>query len=331
MTIATADGERIVAWWKPPEPGRATLLYFHGNGGSLLNRRDRARLLTADGRGLLLVSYRGYSGSTGSPTEEGLREDARAAYAWLAERVPPRRIVLYGESLGSAVAVHLAAERPVGGVILDAPFTSATDVARLHYWYAPVDLLLLDRHRSVEAIGGVKAPLLVLHGDRDGIVPIGLGERLFAAAPEPKRFVRLPGVDHVSTLERGGLEPVRAFLAAVEASSVTVRTAPARSGRAKSAISRDSSSGRSKGTRCRDPATSTSFAPGTRPTTSRAITVVGIVRSSAPETASTGTAIRFTASEMFSRLPVSSQARQTPGAVARLSATTRSNKGDPGG
>ena len=218
VTIATADGERIVAWWKPPEPGRATLLYFHGNGGSLLNRRDRARLLTADGRGLLLVSYRGYSGSTGSPTEEGLREDARAAYAWLAERVEPRRIVLYGESLGSAVAVHLAAERPVGGVILDAPFTSATDVARLHYWYAPVDLLLFDRHRSVEAIGGLKAPLLVLHGDRDGIVPIDLGERLFDAAPEPKRFVRLPGVDHVSTLEGGGLGPVRDFLAAVETS-----------------------------------------------------------------------------------------------------------------
>jgi fermentation-respiration switch protein FrsA (DUF1100 family) len=218
VTVATADGEHIVAWWKPPEPGRATLLYFHGNGGSLLNRRDRARLLSADGRGLFLVSYRGYSGSTGSPTEEGLREDARAAYAWLAERVSPRRIVLFGESLGSAVAVHLAAERPVGGVILDAPFTSATDVARLHYWYAPVDLLLLDRHRSVEAIGGVKAPLLVLHGDRDGVVPIGLGERLFAAAPGPKRFVRLSGVDHVSTLEGGGLEPVRAFLAAVEVS-----------------------------------------------------------------------------------------------------------------
>ena len=331
MTIATADGERIVAWWKPPEPGRATLLYFHGNGGSLLNRRDRARLLTADGRGLLLVSYRGYSGSTGSPTEEGLREDARAAYAWLAERVEPRRIVLYGESLGSAVAVHLAAERPVGGVILDAPFTSATDVARLHYWYAPVDLLLLDRHRSVEAIGGLKAPLLVLHGDRDGIVPIDLGERLFAAAPEPKRFVRLPGVDHVSTLEGGGLGARPGVPRGRGDVPVTIRTAPARVGRAKSAISRDSSSGRSKGMRCRDPATSISFAPGTRATTSRAITVVGIVRSSAPETASTGTAIRFTASEMSSRLPVSSQARQTPGAVARLSATTRSNKGDPGG
>lgn len=216
ITIETADGERIVAWHKPAEPGRATLLYFHGNGGSLLGRSGRARLLSADGRGLLLVSYRGYSGSTGSPTEQGLRADARASHAWLAERVPPRRIVLYGESLGSAVAVHLAAERPVGGVILDAPFTSIADVARLQYWYAPVDGLLWDQHRSIAVIGRIDAPLLVLHGDRDGVVPIGLGERLFAAAPEPKRFVRLAGVDHVGVLEHGGLEPIRAFLAEIE-------------------------------------------------------------------------------------------------------------------
>lgn len=219
LTLDTADGERIVAWWKPPEAGRAAVLYFHGNGGSLLNRRDRARLLAADGRGLLLVSYRGYSGSTGSPTEAGLRADARAAYHWLAERVSPKLVVLYGESLGSSVAVHLAAERPVGGVILDAPFTSVADVARLHYWYAPIDLLLRDQHRSADVIGAMGAPLLVLHGDRDGIVPIALGERLFAAAPEPKRFVRLPGGDHVSNLEGGGLDAVRAFLAEVEGRS----------------------------------------------------------------------------------------------------------------
>jgi len=99
LTLTTADGERLVAWWKPPESGRALLVYFHGNGGSLWNRRDRARLLTQDGRGLLIVSYRGYSGSTGAPTESGLREDARAAYAWAAERIEPKRVVLYGESL----------------------------------------------------------------------------------------------------------------------------------------------------------------------------------------------------------------------------------------
>jgi uncharacterized protein len=216
VTLATADGERVVAWYKPAEPGRATLLYFHGNGGSLLNRRDRAKLLTAGGRGLLLASYRGYSGSTGRPSEAGLRSDARAAYDWVSERAPPDRIVLYGESLGSGVAVGLAAERRIAGLILDAPFTSTADVAGHHYWYLPV-WLLRDQYRSIDRVYELKAPLLVMHGDRDGVIPIALGERLFEAAPEPKRFLKLASVDHVSVLEEGGLEPVRAFLREVEA------------------------------------------------------------------------------------------------------------------
>ena len=216
VAIATADGERLLAWWRPPEPGRAVLLYFHGNGGSLLNRRDRVRALTADGRGAPLVSYRGYSGSTGSPSESGLTLDAEAAYRFLAS-YEPRRIVLYGESLGSGVAVRLASERPVGAVILDAPFTSVTDVARSAYWFVPVDWLLRDRFASLHRIASIRAPLLILHGERDSIVPIALAARLFEAAREPKRFVRLAGVDHVSVLERGGLAEVRRSLDEVEA------------------------------------------------------------------------------------------------------------------
>lgn len=216
IDLTTDDGERLVAWWKPPEPGRAVVLYLHGNGGSLWNRRDRARLLSGDGRGLLLFSYRGYSGSTGSPTEAGLHADARAAYAFVAQRYEPERIVLYGESLGSGVAVRLAVERPVGGLILDAAYPSTADVAKLMYWFVPVELLMRDQFRSIDLIHKVKAPILFLHGDRDGIVPIRLAERLYEAAPEPKRFVRLPGVDHVSVLEQGGLAPVRAFLSEIE-------------------------------------------------------------------------------------------------------------------
>jgi len=219
LTLTTADGERLVAWWKPPESGRALLVYFHGNGGSLWNRRDRARLLTQDGRGLLIVSYRGYSGSTGAPTESGLREDARAAYAWAAERIEPKRVVLYGESLGSGVAVRLASERPVGGLILEAPYTSTADVAKLTYWFVPIDLLMRDQFRSIDLIKDVRTPLLFLHGERDGLIPIRLGETLFDAASEPKRFVRLPGVSHLDVLERGGLAPVRGFLGEVESAS----------------------------------------------------------------------------------------------------------------
>ena len=215
VEIRTADGERILGWWKPPEPGRALILYFHGNGGSLWNRRERVRLLTRDGRGLLIVSYRGYSGSTGSPSEEGLREDARAARDWL-NSCQPERIVLYGESLGTGVAVRLATERPVGGVILDAPYTSTADVARGVYWFLPIALLMRDQFRSIDRIGDVKVPLLVMHGEEDAVIPIALSELLFKAANEPKRYVRLPGIDHVSILEAGGIDHVRSFLGEVE-------------------------------------------------------------------------------------------------------------------
>ena len=215
VEIATSDGERLVAWWKPPEAGRALILYFHGNGGSLLNRRDRVRALAADGRGVLIVSYRGYSGSTGTPSEAGLALDGEAAWRWLGSYAPGR-IVLYGESLGSAVAVRLASEQAVGGVILDAPFTSIADVARPSFWFVPLDRLLTNRFRSIDRIGAIRAPLLVMHGDRNRVVPFALGERLFAAAPEPKRFERLAGIDHVSVLESGGLAFVRTFLGEVE-------------------------------------------------------------------------------------------------------------------
>ena len=215
VVLPTPDGERIVGWYRAPQPGRAILLYFHGNGGSLLNRAGRARVLTEDGRGLLIVSYRGYSGSTGTPTETGLRTDARTAYDWLALRLPAERIVLYGESLGTGVAVGLATERRVAGVVLDAPFTSAADVAGHHYAFLPV-WLLRDQYRSLDRIRDIRAPLLILHGDQDGVVPFALGERLYEHAAAPKRFVRIPGGDHASNLESGGLEPVRKLLTEVE-------------------------------------------------------------------------------------------------------------------
>ena len=217
VVLTTADGERLMAWWKPPEPGRAVLLYFHGNGGSLWNRRFRAQALTTSGRGVLLVSYRGYSGSSGTPTEEGLRIDARTAYEWLAKSYEPARIVLYGESLGTGVAVRLATERRVGGLILDAPFTSTADVASGTYWFVPVSWLMHDQFRSVEIIHQVRAPVLIMHGDRDRVVPFAMGKRLFDAAPEPKRFLELPGVSHSRVLETGGQAAVESFLRELEA------------------------------------------------------------------------------------------------------------------
>lgn len=225
LVLTTADGERLVGWWKPPEPGRALILYFHGNGGSLWNRRLRVQALTAGGRGLLVVSYRGYSGSTGTPSEHGLKLDAEAAYAYL-RSYDPKRIVLYGESLGTGVAVRLASEHPVGGVILDAPFTSIIEVAQPIYWFVPVNLLLKHPFKSIDRIARLDAPLLILHGERDGLIPIGLSEILYKAAKEPKRFVRLPEAGHETVLETGGLAHARAFLDEVEAKIPTPAPAP---------------------------------------------------------------------------------------------------------
>jgi uncharacterized protein len=217
LVLSTPDRERLVAWWKPPQPGKALVLYLHGNGGSLWNRRWRAQALTASGRGLLMISYRGYSGSTGTPTEAGLHTDARTAYDWLTRSYEPARVVAYGESLGTGVAVRLASAQPLGGLILDAPYTSTADVASLTYWYVPVSWLMLDQFRSLDTIPKVTAPILILHGTDDRIIPFALGERLYAAAPEPKRFVRIEGGNHARNLEQGGLEAVDALLAEVEA------------------------------------------------------------------------------------------------------------------
>jgi uncharacterized protein len=214
--LVTSDDERLAAWWKPPVAGKALIIYFHGNGGSLWDRRWRAAALTENGRGLLMVSYRGYSGSTGQPSEEGLRIDARAAYEWAARSSGSSPLVAYGESLGTGVALRLGSERRLAGLVVDASYTSITDIAGALYPFVPVTWLMRDQFRSIDVVGQVRAPLLVLHGDRDEVIPIGFGERLYAAALEPKRFVRLPGVGHTTVLESGGLEPVNAFLSDIE-------------------------------------------------------------------------------------------------------------------
>ena len=213
VVVDTADGERVLLWHLPPRGDKPVILYLHGNGGALRHRVDRFRALTADGTGLIALSYRGYSGSTGRPTEAGLLEDAAAAYAFAAARYPPERIALWGESLGSGVAVALAAEKPVGRVVLEAGFSSAADIGAGVYWYVPVRLLMKDQFRSDLRIGKVTAPVLMLHGDRDNIIPIALGERLYALINAPKRFVRFPGGGHENLGLHGAIEAARQFLA----------------------------------------------------------------------------------------------------------------------
>ena len=195
--LTTADGEKIIVWHVPAKPGRPVILYFHGNGDFLAGFFGRFRDVIADGTGVVALSYRGYAGSSGQPSERGLLQDAAAAYAFTTARYSADRIVVWGFSLGTGVAVALAAEQPIGKLILEAPYTSIADVAASAFWFLPVRLLMRDQFRSDERIARVKVPLLIMHGSarsRDSRSPSA--NALFALAHEPKQFVRFPGGGH---------------------------------------------------------------------------------------------------------------------------------------
>jgi fermentation-respiration switch protein FrsA (DUF1100 family) len=211
--LATDDGEHIVTWLRrPADANRPLFLMFLGNGDNLGMIASRLRAMTADGAGVLAVGYRGYSGSSGSPSEDGLMHDAEAAYRFAASTVPASRIVLFGYSLGSGVAVPLASRHEVAALVLFAPFTSAVAIAAQAYPFLPVRLLMKDQFRSIDVIGKLKVPILMVHGERDMVIPIAFGRELLAAASEPKRFVGLPQADHFTLFENGGIKVIRAFL-----------------------------------------------------------------------------------------------------------------------
>jgi fermentation-respiration switch protein FrsA (DUF1100 family) len=213
VTFTASDGARLVAWYAPPRGAMPLILYFQGNGGGLDLRAHRFGTLAAAGCGILALNYRGFGGSSGTPTEEGLLRDADAAYAFGAARYSPERIVLWGESLGTGVAVALAAKQPVARVLLESPYTSTADIAAATYWFMPVRLLMHDQFRSDIRIVKVTSPVMILHGARDTVVPIRYGERLYELVRSPKRFVRLAEAGHNDHDDHGGLEAVKPFLA----------------------------------------------------------------------------------------------------------------------
>ena len=210
--LTTADGEKVIVWHVPAKPGHAVILYFPGNGDFLAGSASRFRAMTSDGSGLVALSYRGYAGSTGQPSERGLLLDAAAAYAFASARYSADRIVAWGFSLGSGVAVALASGQPVGKLILEAPYTSIADVAALRFRIVPVRWLMRDQFHSDERIARVAAPLLIMHGARDSMIPIRLGERLFSLAREPKRFVRFPEGGHDDLGNYGAIETALDFI-----------------------------------------------------------------------------------------------------------------------
>ncbi len=196
--LSTRDGVRIHGWFIPAEGAAHTMLLFHGNGGNLTDRIEKLALLHSLNVNVLAIDYRGYGRSKGRPGEAGLYADADAAYDYLcSERgVEPESIVLYGESLGGAVAVDLASRKPVGAVVLESAFTSAKDMARRSMPFLPPELYLRTKLNSMGKIEGINAPLLIIHGTRDTTVPIEHARRLYKAAVQPKALVEIPGAGH---------------------------------------------------------------------------------------------------------------------------------------
>ena len=224
--LTTADGVKIHGWWIAPPQARLATLFLHGNAGNITHRAGRVPPITGAGSALLLLDYRGYGKSAGRPTEAGLYADADAAYRHLISAGwPPERIVLHGESLGCAAAVDLASRQPCGGVVLEAPFPSAREVAgRVLPLVGP---LLIWGFDSKSKIGRVCVPLLVLHGDRDEVIDFELGRRLFEAARQPKSFWAVPGAGHNDIVEAAGAAyaaRLRAFYQSVRRSG-TLETA----------------------------------------------------------------------------------------------------------
>jgi fermentation-respiration switch protein FrsA (DUF1100 family) len=196
VVLETPDGETLHGWWVPSGgPDAPVVLFFHGNGGNVSHRLEKLAVFRDIGADTLIIDYRGYGRSSGTPSEQGIYRDARAAYQWLTttRRVDPDRIVVYGESLGSAVAVHLAAEAPMGGVVVESGFTSVTDIAQKRLPFLPVQWILKHKFDSLEKVPRINAPLLILHSRQDELFEMSHPERLLAAAESPKRLVEMQG------------------------------------------------------------------------------------------------------------------------------------------
>lgn len=219
MRLNTADGLDILAWQLPAARADApVVLYLHGNGGHLGYRADRAYRFAQLGWGALFVQWRGYGGNPGAPSEAGLTEDARAGLRALQDRgVAASRIVIWGESLGTGLAIRLAAEQPrdMAAVILESPFTSLLALARLHYPLLPSQLLLRDRYDSLSRIPAVQAPVLIVQGARDTLVPPAMGRELAAAARAPIEVWEAPAAGHNDLGPAGAIEEAARFLARV--------------------------------------------------------------------------------------------------------------------
>ncbi|MEM7679052.1 MAG: alpha/beta hydrolase, partial [Myxococcota bacterium] len=218
-------GETLMAWYAEAKPGQPTVLYFHGNGGTLADRTERLLGHVAARRGVLIMSYRGHSGSTGAPSEKHNVADALLAYRAIRELgVATEGLFLYGESIGSGVAVQVAAANPVAGIVMDAPYTSIVDVAEICYPKLPARLLMRDRYETLDRhLPKVSAPILVIHGEDDQVIPVEMGRKIAAAAPAGGEIVTFPGAGHTDHGQFGSFDVVDDWIRRVHTSGAGIK------------------------------------------------------------------------------------------------------------
>lgn len=210
-TFKTSDGTELLIWSAPPKAeGQPTVLYFHGNAGNITGRDWRFAQVLADGYGLLAVGYRGFPGSGGEPSEAAFIEDGLEIYDWLKGK--GGSVIVLGESLGTGVATAVAAQREnVDLLVLEAPYTAVSDIAKATYFWLPVDLLIKDPFLSRNRISKIKSPVLILHGTDDQVIPVSHGKEMFALAPEPKELAIIEGANHKNLWKLGLWDRVKAY------------------------------------------------------------------------------------------------------------------------
>ena len=213
IKLRTEDGLSLISWYHKSKTGKLTIVYFQGNAGTVADRAYKARILIDHGYGILMVGYRGYGGNPGRPSEDGLNLDANSAIKFLNDQdTPNSKIVLYGESLGTGVATFLASRVKVSGLILEAPYTSITEIAAKRYWFIPVKWLLKDNFNSIQSITSINTSLLIIHGTNDRVINFRQGKILFDSALEPKQFETVKDAGHSDLYDYGADKIILRFL-----------------------------------------------------------------------------------------------------------------------
>ena len=215
--VENSDGNVLQGWLHEKDlKNKKTLVFFHGNAGDLENRIYKLNLIKDFDINFLIVAYRGFSGNKGKPTEKGLYDDARSTLYWLQNRgVKQDQIIIYGESLGTGVSVEVAQNKNFAGIILESPFTSMVDAGKHYYFYLPVSLLLKDRYETIKKLKNINIPILVMHGEKDKIVPFHMGKKVFLESNKPKYSYFPKNDDHMMDYNKNLLEVLNKFLKSI--------------------------------------------------------------------------------------------------------------------